>query len=261
MRRESCQSAPVPGRTTSFTFLLCLLSAAAASAAGMLEGGTVEQRFEVPARAELVVKGSFFSLDITGYEGDVIAGRAVMSERVRRRNAVAIVTRDGPEQVTVEVVTNDRSVLRSSMLWYPQILLRVPHGVSVAVTAAGDLILQDLEAPKADLYTFEGDIIVRDVTAELFTTNAAGVTRVFDSDGPKWLLSSDGDIAVDGGGGDVRVQTIDGRLTLRGVSGDVVTNIAAEDIRIEGLDGTITHAPAPVKGEPDAGGGPGAGGG
>ncbi|MDD9988109.1 MAG: hypothetical protein OXQ31_17670 [Spirochaetaceae bacterium] len=231
------------------------MSAAAGSAAGMLEGAAVEERFEVPARAELVVKGSFFSLDITGYEGDVIAGRAVMSERVRRRNGVSIVTRDGPEQVTVEVVTNDRNVLRSSLLWYPQIRLRVPHGVSVAVTAAGDLILQSLEAPSADLYTFEGDIIVRDVTAELFTTNAAGVTRVFDSDGPKWLLSSDGDIAVDGGTGDVRVQTIGGRLTLRGVAGDVVTNVAVEDIRIEGLDGTITHTPAPVKGEPDANGG------
>lgn len=239
----------------ALAFPLCFMSAAAGSAAGMLEGAAVEERFEVPARAELVVKGSFFSLDITGYEGDVIAGRAVMSERVRRRNGVSIVTRDGPEQVTVEVVTNDRNVLRSSLLWYPQIRLRVPHGVSVAVTAAGDLILQSLEAPSADLYTFEGDIIVRDVTAELFTTNAAGVTRVFDSDGPKWLLSSDGDIAVDGGTGDVRVQTIGGRLTLRGVAGDVVTNVAVEDIRIEGLDGTITHTPAPVKGEPDANGG------
>ena len=239
----------------ALAFPLCFMSAAAGSAAGMLEGAAVEERFEVPARAELVVKGSFFSLDITGYEGDVIAGRAVMSERVRRRNGVSIVTRDGPEQVTVEVVTNDRNVLRSSLLWYPQIRLRVPHGVSVAVTAAGDLILQGLEAPSADLYTFEGDIIVRDVTAELFTTNAAGVTRVFDSDGPKWLLSSDGDIAVDGGTGDVRVQTIGGRLTLRGVAGDVVTNVAVEDIRIEGLDGTITHTPAPVKGEPDANGG------
>ena len=239
----------------ALAFPLCFMSAAAGSAAGMLEGAAVEERFEVPARAELVVKGSFFSLDITGYEGDVIAGRAVMSERVRRRNEVAIVTRDVPERVTVEVVTNDRNVLRSSMLWYPQIRLRVPHGVAVAVTAAGDLILQGLEAPSADLYTFEGDIVVRDVTAELFTTNAAGVTRVFDSDGPKWLLSSDGDIAVDGGTGNVRVQTIGGRLTLRGVAGDVVTNVAVEDIRIEGLDGTITHAAAPVKEEPDAGGG------
>ena len=245
----------------ALAFPLCFMSAAAGSAAGMLEGAAVEERFEVPARAELVVKGSFFSLDITGYEGDVIAGRAVMSERVRRRNGVSIVTRDGPEQVTVEVVTNDRNVLRSSMLWYPQIRLRVPHGVAVAVTAAGDLILQGLEAPSADLYTFEGDIVVRDVTAELHTTNAAGVTRVFDSDGPKWLLSSDGDIAVDGGAGDVRVQTIDGRLTLRGVVGDVVTNVPVEDIRIEDLDGTITRAPAPVKGESSAGGGPGAGGG
>ena len=226
----------------------------------MLEGAAVEERFEVPARADLVIKGSFFSLDITGYEGDVIAGRAVMSERVRRRNAVSIVTSDGPDQVTVEVVTNDRNVLRSSMLWYPQIRLRVPHGVSVAVTAAGDLILQGLEAPSADLYTFEGDIVVRDVTAELFTTNGTGATRVFDSDGPKWLLSSNGDISVDGGAGDVRVQTIDGRLTLRGVAGDVVTNVAVEEILIEGLDGTITHAPAPVKGETGAGGGPGAGG-
>ncbi len=261
MRIESCQSARVSVRAATLTFLFFLLYTASAAAAGMLEGGAVEERFEVPARAELVVKGSFFSLDITGYDGDVIAGRAVMSERVRRRNAVAIVARDGPEKVTVEVVTNDRNVLRSSMLWYPQIRLRVPHGVSVAVTAAGDLILQGLAAPSADLYTFEGDIIVRDVTAELFTTNAAGVTRVFDSHGPKWLLSSDGDIAVDGGAGDVRVQTIDGRLTLRRVSGDVVTNIAMDDIRIEGLDGTVTHAPAPVKGKPDAGGGPGAGGG
>ena len=245
----------------ALAFPLCFMSAAAGSAAGMLEGAAVEERFEVPARAELVVKGSFFSLDITGYEGDVIAGRAVMSERVRRRNGVSIVTRDGPEQVTVEVVTNDRNVLRSSMLWYPQIRLRVPHGVAVAVTAAGDLILQGLEAPSADLYTFEGDIVVRDVTAELYTTNAAGATRVFDSDGPKWLLSSDGDIAVDGGTGDLRVQTIGGRLTLRGVAGDVVTNVAVEDIRIEGLDGTITQAPAPVKGGPGASGGPGAGGG
>ena len=48
------------------------------------------------------------------------------------------------------------------------------------------------------------------MTAELFTTNAAGVTRVFDSRGPKWLLSSDGDIAVDGGAGDMRVQTLTG---------------------------------------------------
>ncbi len=255
MRIESCQSARVSVRAATLTFLFFLLYTASAAAAGMLEGGAVEERFEVPARAELVVKGSFFSLDITGYDGDVIAGRAVMSERVRRRNAVAIVARDGPEKVTVEVVTNDRNVLRSSMLWYPQIRLRVPHGVSVAVTAAGDLILQGLAAPSADLYTFEGDIIVRDVTAELFTTNAAGVTRVFDSHGPKWLLSSDGDIAVDGGAGDVRVQTIDGRLTLRRVSGDVVTNIAMEDIRIEGLDGTVTHAPAPVKGAPGAGDG------
>lgn len=255
MRRASCQSARVSGRVATLAGLCWLLNAAGGFAAGMLEGGAVEERFELPARGELVVNGSFFSLDITGYEGDMIAGLAVMSERVRRRNAVAIVTRDVPERVTVEVVTNDRNVLRSSMLWYPQIRLRVPHGVSVAVTAAGDLILQGLEAPSADLYTFEGDIIVRDVTAELFTTNAAGVTRVFDSDGPKWLLSSDGDIAVDGGTGNVRVQTIGGRLTLRGVAGDVVTNVAVEDIRIEGLDGTITHTPAPVKGEPDANGG------
>ena len=247
------------GRIATLACLYWLLNAAAGSAAGMLEGGAVEERFEVPARAELVVKGSFFSLDITGYEGDVIAGRAVMSERVRRRNAVAIVTGDTPDRVTVEVVTNDRNVLRSSMLWYPQIRLRVPHGVAVAVTAAGDLILQGLEAPSADLYTFEGDIIVRDVSAELFTTNAAGVTRVFDSDGPKWLLSSDGDIAVDGGTGDVRVQTVGGLLTLREVAGDVVTNVPVEDIRIENLDGTITHAPAPVKGASSAGGGPGAG--
>ena len=141
------------------------------------------------------------------------------------------------------------------MAWYPQIRLRVPHGVSVAVTTAGDVILQDLKAPSADLYTFEGDIIVRDVTAELFTTNAAGATRVFDSRGAKWLLSSDGDIAVDGGAGDVRVQTINGRVTLRGVTGDVVTNVAVEDIRIEDLDGTVRQAPAPVKGELGAEGG------
>ena len=239
----------MPDRTATLTCLFCLLNAAAGSAAGMFEGAAVEERFEVPARAELVVKGSFFSLDITGYEGDVIAGRAVMSERVRRRNEVAIVTRDAPEKVTVEVVTNDRGVLRSSMIWYPQIRLRVPHGVSVAVTAAGDLILQGLAAPSADLYTFEGDIIVRDVTAELFTTNAAGVTRVFDSNGRKWLLSSDGDIAVDGGAGDLRVQTLSGRVTLRGTAGDVVTNAPFEAIRIEDLDGTVTRAPAPVKGE------------
>ena len=239
----------MPDRTATLTCLFCLLNAAAGSAAGMFEGAAVEERFEVPARAELVVKGSFFSLDITGYEGDVIAGRAVMSERVRSRNAVAIVTRDAPEKVTVEVVTNDRGVLRSSMTWYPQIRLRVPHGVSVAVTAAGDLILQGLEAPSADLYTFEGDIIVRDVTAELFTTNAAGVTRVFDSHGPKWLLSSDGDIAVDGGAGDLHVQTLSGRVTLRGTAGDVVTNAPVEAILIEDLDGTVTRAPAPVKGE------------
>ena len=239
----------MPDRTATLTCLFCLLNAAAGSAAGMFEGVAVEERFEVPARAELVVKGSFFSLDITGYEGDVIAGRAVMSERVRRRNAVAIVTRDAPDRVTVEVVTNDRSVLRSSMIWYPQIRVRVPHGVSVAVTAAGDVILQDLEAPSADLYTFEGDIIVRDVTAELFTTNAAGVTRVFDSHGRKWLLSSDGDIAVDGGAGDLRVQTLSGRVTLRGTAGDVVTNAPFEAIRIEDLDGTVTREPAPVKGE------------
>lgn len=218
----------------------------------MFEGGAVEERFEVPARAELVVKGSFFSLDITGYEGDVIAGRAVMPERVRRRNAVAIVTGDAPERVTVEAVTNDRNVLRSSMIWYPQIRLRVPHGVSVAVTAAGDLILQGLDAPRADLYTFEGDIIVRDVTAELFTTNATGVTRVFDSHGRKWLLSSDGDIAVDGGAGDVHVQTLSGHVTLRGVAGDVVTNVPVEELRVDELDGTVTYAPAPVKEAPVA---------
>ena len=245
----------MPGRIGTLACLFSLLSAAAGSAAGTFEGAAVEERFEVPARAELIVKGFFFSLDITGYDGDTIAGRVVMSERVRRRNEVVIVTDDGPERVIVEVVTNDRSVLRSSMTWYPQILLRVPHGVSVAVTAAGDLILQNLEAPSADLYTFDGDIIVRDVTAELFTTNAAGVTRVFDSRGPKWLLSSDGDIAVDGGAGDMRVQTLHGGVTLRGVTGDVVTNVPVEDIRIEGLNGTVTQAPAPVKGEPTAGDG------
>ena len=239
----------MPGCIGRLACLFWLLNATAGVAAGTFEGAAVEEHFEVPARAELIVKGSFFSLDITGYDGDTIAGRAVMSERVRRRNEVVIVTDDGPDRVTLEVLTNDRSVLRSSMTWYPQILLRVPHGVSIAVTAAGDLILQNLEAPSADLYTFEGDIIVRDVTAELFTTNAAGVTRVFDSHGPKWLLSSDGDIAVDGGAGDMRVQTINGRLTLRGVAGDVLTNVPVEEIRIEELHGTVTHAPAPVKGE------------
>ena len=92
------------GRTTPLACLCVLLHAAVGFAAGTFEGAAVEERFEVPARAELVVKASFFSLDITGYEGDVIAGRAVMSERVRRRNAVAIVTGDGPDRVTVEVV-------------------------------------------------------------------------------------------------------------------------------------------------------------
>ncbi len=237
------------GHGAALACLFWLLSAVAGAAAGLFEGAAVEERFEVPARAELIVKGSFFSLDVTGYDGDTIAGRAVMSERVRRRNDVAIVTDDGPHRTIVEVSTNDRSVLRSSMAWYPRMLLRVPHGVSVAVTAAGDLILQNLEAPSADLYTFEGDIIVRDVTADLFTTNARGATRVYDSRGRKWLLSSDGDIAVHGSSGDVRVQTIKGRVRLHRVTGDVVTNVPFEAIRTEELDGTVTQAPAPVTGE------------
>ena len=218
----------------------------------MLEGSAVEERFEIPARAELMIRGSFFSFDITGYHGDTIAGRAVMSERVQRRNEVAIVIHESSDGVIVEVATNDRGVLRSSMTWYPQILLRVPHGVSVAVTAAGDLILQNLQAPSADLYTFEGDITVRDVTAELYTTNAAGTTRVFDTVGRKWLLSSDGDIAVDGGAGAMRVQTLTGQVSLRGVAGDVVTNVPPEALRIEALDGTVTQEPSPVTGARDA---------
>lgn len=243
------------GHGATLAGLLWLLSSFDGFAAGMFEGAAVEERFEVPARAEVIVKGSFFSLDVTGYDGDTIAGRAVMSDRVRRRNEVAIVTGDDAHRTIVQVATNDRSVLRSSMDWYPRLLLRVPHGVSVAVTAAGDLILQNLEAPSADLYTFEGDIIVRGVTAELFTTNGRGATRVYDSRGRKWLLSSDGDIAVRGGSGEVRVQTITGRVTLRGVTGDVVTNVPFDAMRIEELDGTVTHAPAPVKGERGTDGG------
>lgn len=243
------------GHGATLAGLLWLLSSFDGFAAGMFEGAAVEERFEVPARAEVIVKGSFFSLDVTGYDGDTIAGRAVMSDRVRRRNEVAIVTGDDAHRTIVQVATNDRSVLRSSMDWYPRLLLRVPHGVSVAVTAAGDLILQNLEAPSADLYTFEGDIIVRGVTAELFTTNGRGATRVYDSRGRKWLLSSDGDIAVHGGSGEVRVQTITGRVTLRGVTGDVVTNVPFDAMRIEELAGTVTHAPAPVKGERGTDGG------
>ena len=129
------------------------------------------------------------------------------------------------------------------MVWYPQIRLRVPNGVSVSVTAAGDLVLQDLRAPKADLYTFEGDIIVRTVTAELFTTNAAGATRIFDSHGNKLLVSSDGDINLDTSTGDVRVQTINGQVTLRGVTGDIITNVPVAELQVDELEGVITYIP------------------
>ena len=76
------------------TIAAALVAALAApppgSASGFFEGGAVEEGFQEQALPELVIEGGFFSLDIVGHDGNTVAGRAVMSSRVRSRNDVRL---------------------------------------------------------------------------------------------------------------------------------------------------------------------------
>ena len=231
--------------------LVCLWLGAITAEIGagpLFEGGPIEQRFSAPARPELVIEGGFFSVEIVGYEGDEVAGRAVMSSRAQERNQVSIRLDQEPARLVLRVVTNERDVLASSMSWYPVIALRVPHAVSVSVTAAGNIILEDLRAPRVDLYTFSGDIVAKAVVGDLWTTNATGLTRVSSSAGGKWLLSSNGDFVVEHSSGDLWLQSITGTVTLRDVSGQVTTNIEAERLNLSGLSGSVSFQEKPVTG-------------
>lgn len=213
-----------------------------------MEGQAIEERFELPAAASLKVDGFLFSVDVSGYDGTTIAGRAVLSSRARSRNEIRIVTSATEDEVVIDVQHNDRDVLPSSMRWYPHLTLRVPNGVRLQVTAAGDIIVQDLRAPFTDLFTLEGDIIVRGVDTHLITRNGAGTTRVFSSAGEKRLLSSGGDVHVTSSHGNMRVQSVGGRVLLFGVRGDLVTNVRADELALTEHDGTVSFAEAPVTG-------------
>ena len=221
---------------------------APAWSAGFFEGPPVEEWFEGEARPHIRIKGEFFSLDIIGHDGPLVAGRAEMSSRLQARNEVHIrlIAADG--ELLVDVISNGQPVLPSALRERPTIYMRVPNGSSVSVIAAGSIVLEHLSAPAVDLYTFSGDILVRSVDAELSTTTATGTTWVQNSSGTKRLLTSDGDIFVRDSPGGIRLQTVTGSAEARNITGDIVSNIGPPELALYDVDGQIVLEQAPVTG-------------
>ena len=223
---------------------LLLSTAVTAGAAGLLEGGAVEQRFRYREVSHLIIDGGFLDVRVFGAERQDVEAQLSLSARMLRRNQPVLVAQQIGRTLRLRLDRNQLPVGRAALMWGPNLILSVPRTTQVEIrTTSGTVAIHRLANGNAQVRTNSGDIYVGDLQADLELVAGSGSISVQRISGDVRATTATGRISAVGVAGSVSVRTQEGHRLLRRIQGDIDVGEAGGLLEVQQHQGSLRIAP------------------
>jgi hypothetical protein len=198
----------------------------------------VEETFEYSGVRELQVDGMFFTVEVSGYTGDVVEGLIRIPQKLYERNFVEVMHSKSGGVLKVEV-KKKRAIIppvsEKSLL-----SIRVPRDITITLmTFSGNITAEGFETDKILLKSSSGKIKAKDLDASIDIASSSGSQDIQQCRGPLDIQSSSGSVSVRDVAGDISAESSSGGQRYEVIDGNIEAKSSSGSITINEQTGTL----------------------
>ena len=198
-----------------------------------------EDNLEFTGIKELVVEGSFFSVEVYGYSGKSVDAQIITPDRIFK-DGIRVLHKQMNSELRFWVEKKVLSGISLSFGESPEMVFKVPHDCEVKIiNTSGKVIVEGITSRETEIKASSGAIDIRKTSGELHLSSSSGKIRVEGCNGNKELIASSGSIKVHDSDGNLKVKTSSGKQVYDSVKSDIFARSSSGSLNITNHEGGL----------------------
>ena len=199
---------------------------------------TMDDRISISGISKLVLRSSFFKVEIEGQSQNSVEAKITIPAGLRSRGVKVLhEQRDSELHVWVEKPIFSIPMLPGESA---RMNFKVPQSTDLEVeNSSGSVDVAGLATENANLKVSSARLQVKDVAAKLTAKSSSGGINIESCDGEKRLDSSSGKITVIKSKGDIAAESSSGAHSYSSVDGSIAAESSSGLITIAGTKGSL----------------------